>query len=306
MAVFQIGTRGSQLALYQANYTRDRLQAFFPAHRFELAIIKTEGDRDQASSLRQIGGLGVFTKAIEDALLAGEVDIAVHSLKDLPSAMAAGTVLGAVPPRAAVEDVLVTASGTQLTELPQAAQVATGSIRRRSQLLSIRPDLQIIDLRGNIDTRLSKVSEKVVDGIIMARAAIERLQLKQVKYAVFSPATMIPAVGQGAIGIQCRDDDSRTRELLSKLDHHPTRVAVTAERAYLHKLDSGCQFPVGAHARITETGLHLACIVASIDGKKIIKKDRTAPAEEAENLGIALGEAMLSAGAGDILAELAR
>jgi hydroxymethylbilane synthase len=250
MQKIRIGTRGSRLALWQADYIEHLLRQSNNDIELERIIIKTEGDRDQSSSLTQIGGQGVFTKAIEEALLENRIDVAVHSLKDLPSAMPEGLFLAAVPERGPVEDVLVTKDGLSLNELGEGASVATGSIRRCSQLLHLRPDLDIQDLRGNIETRLNKLYQQNLDGIIMARAAIYRLELDHVKYYSFSTDEMVPGVGQGAVGVQTRADDLATNEVVRLISHQETFDAVTAERAFLNELDSGCQFPVGAYARI--------------------------------------------------------
>ncbi len=301
MTTIRIGTRGSQLALWQANYIQNTLQKEYPNQIFEQVIIKTEGDADQKSSLTNIGGQGVFTKAIEDALTDERIDLAVHSLKDLPSNNPPGLELGAVPPRASVEDVLVTKDGSSLKTLPQKANVATGSLRRRSQLLNLRPDLQLHDLRGNIDTRLHKLHEQNFAAIIMAKAAIIRLQLNDVRYYTFSPDEMIPSVGQGAIGLQIRSGDTPIKTLIEKINHQESLQAVTAERAFLNKLDSGCQFPVGAYAVIQEDSLVLKGFVGSEDGRTVIRENISGKAQNAEILGHKLAQKLIDRGALDIL-----
>jgi hydroxymethylbilane synthase len=301
MKTIRIGTRGSQLALWQANYIKDAIEKHHPNIEVELQIIKTEGDRDQRSSLTRIGGQGVFTKALEDALIAAQVDVAVHSLKDLPSQMTDGLVLGAVPERGPVEDVLVSIDGRHLDDYPERARIATGSIRRKSQLLHLRPDVQITDLRGNIDTRLRKLHSQGLDGIFMARAAIWRLQLKDVQYHTFDPQHMIPAVSQGAIGIQIRADDKTAREVVMPLNHPDTLAAVTAERAYLHTLDSGCQFPVGGFAEVHQDRLIMHGFVGSEDGRTVIRETLEDQAEAPAVLGRKLAEVLISRGALKIL-----
>ncbi|RLD15961.1 hydroxymethylbilane synthase, partial [candidate division KSB1 bacterium] len=261
----RIGTRGSALALWQTEFVENSLKRHFPELQIERIIIKTEGDRDQKTSLTQMGGQGVFTKTIEQALLDGRIDVAVHSLKDLPSTMPEELMLAAVPERGPVEDVLVTPQGKGLSELPAGATVATGSIRRRCQLLQMRPDLKLVDLRGNIHTRLRKLHEQNLDGIIMARAALLRLNIEDVHYRVFAPQEMIPAVGQGAIGIQIRANDERTAQWVSAINHEPTRQAVTAERTVLRVLDTGCQFPMGAFGQVKNGTLELVAFVGSMD-----------------------------------------
>jgi hydroxymethylbilane synthase len=298
---FRIGTRGSRLALWQADYIAQLLRHHHPEVILERVIIKTEGDRDQQSSLTRIGGLGVFTKAIEEALLDKRIDIAVHSLKDLPSTMADGLVLAAVPKRGAVQDALVSADGRSFRDLPQGAQIATGSIRRRAQLLYLRPDLQMSDLRGNIDTRLKQLHTRRLDGLIMARAAQERLQLRDVAFHLFEIEDMIPAVGQGAIGVQIRSDDAETMTMVSDLNHVSTYQSITAERAFLQTLDSGCQFPVGAFARVQDHTLRLQAFVGSEDGREVIKDETEGQSVKAEKLGRILAERCIEKGARTIL-----
>lgn len=301
MQKIKLGTRGSQLALWQASHIESLLKTHHPQLKVERIIIHTEGDRDQNSSLTQIGGQGVFTKAIEQALLDGRIDIAVHSLKDLPSQMADGLALGAVPQRGPVEDVLVTNDGKSYSDLTTGATVATGSIRRRSQLQRLRPDLKMVDLRGNIDTRLRKLREQNLDGIIMARAALLRLELDEVRFSVFPVEDMVPGVGQGAVGVQIRSNDAATGAVIAALNDYPSRQAVDAERAVLYTLDSGCQFPIGAYARLD--GEHLTCsaYVGNMDGTKRIVDSIEGPADQAEQLGRSLGEKLIAAGARDIL-----
>ncbi len=301
MDKIRIGSRGSHLALWQAHYIKTKLREQHPETEFHIVIIKTEGDRDQNSSLSKIGGQGVFTKAIEEALLEDHIDIAVHSLKDLPSDMTDGLQLGAVPERATVADVLVTENGSPLSELKKSACIATGSIRRRSQLLYLRPDLEIADLRGNIDTRLQKIKTQNLDGIIMAEAALVRLELDDVAYYPFKIDEMLPAVGQGAIGVQIRETDRRTSEFVKAINDEKTYRAVQAERAFLHKLDSGCQFPVGGCARIASGKLQITGFVGSIDGKTIIKDTMEGDSAAAEAIGRALAEKMIGRGARKIL-----
>jgi hydroxymethylbilane synthase len=301
MRQIRIGTRGSQLALWQAAFVESKLKQHFPELALERVIIKTEGDQDQQSSLTKIGGQGVFTKTLEIALLENKVDIAVHSLKDLPSTMTEGLILGAVPERGPVEDVLVTPDGSKLDELPEGATVASGSIRRRSQLLHIRPDLRVTDLRGNIDTRLRKLKTEDMDAIFMARAALVRLQLDTVQYYTFDPGNLIPAVGQGAIGIQIRDADLQTKELVTPLNHLPTYQAVTAERAVLNTLDSGCQFPVGAYASIMDDNLTIHGFVGSEDGKTVLKEKMSGRADHAFDIGEELANTLIKQGALSIL-----
>ncbi len=301
MKTIRLGTRGSQLALWQAGFVEHQLKLSRSDLNIERVVIKTEGDLDQKSSLTRIGGTGVFTKSIELALLEGRIDLAVHSLKDLPSDMTPGLELGAVPERGPVEDVLVTGKGTGLNELKRGAVIATGSIRRRSQILHLRPDLQMRDLRGNIDTRLGKLHEQNLDGIIMALAAIKRLELRDVAFHPIPVADLTPAVGQGALGLQTRAEDTTTREVVDILNHEPTRKAVDAERAFLHTLDSGCQFPVGALATIKKSEITLTGFVGSEDGSTIIREQLVYNIDRPGDAGNHLAHRFIDRGALDIL-----
>jgi hydroxymethylbilane synthase len=267
----------------------------------ELVVIKTEGDRDQRSCLTQIGGQGVFTKAIEDALVAGTIDIAVHSLKDLPSTMEESLALGAVPEREDVRDVLVTIDGRSLEQLPRGALIASGSLRRRSQLLAMRPDLQLTTLRGNIDTRLAKLKTEGLDGLIMAKAALNRLGRQEVPGALLEVSHFVPAVGQGAIGVQIRKDDASVRSFVASIDHPSTHACVTAERSFLRTLDSGCQFPVGAHGFMEKDLLMLRGYVASPEGTSFLIETQHGAPHQAEAIGVALGERLLALGARTLL-----
>lgn len=297
----RIGTRGSKLALWQANFIQHSLEKLHPDISFEQKIIKTQGDRDQSSSLTKIGGQGVFTKAIEQALLDHEIDMAIHSLKDLPSSMTPGLMLGAVPERGPVEDVLITPGGLFLNDLPVGAKIASGSIRRRSQILSRRPDLQLTDLRGNIETRIDKLHSTDLDGIIMARAAIVRLGLKNVKYQIFTLDEMLPAIGQGAIGVQVREGDEEIAGIAGSLNDKATNAAVAAERELLKKLDSGCQFPVGGYAIVNLNKLTIYGFVGSENGDKTIREVVESETEHAADAGNLLGEKLIKRGALSIL-----
>lgn len=301
MRTIRVGTRGSNLALWQASFVRKALENLNPDVQFEQVIIKTEGDLDQSSSLTLIGGQGIFTKEIEKALMDDRIDIAVHSLKDLPSKMPDDLILGAVPERGPVEDVLVTEQGLLLEELPEKSRIATGSIRRKSQLLNMRPDLLISDLRGNIDTRLKKLRENNLDGIIMAKAAILRLELNEVKFVEFNTDKMIPAVGQGAVGIQIREDDLDTNKIVMSINHLDTYHAIIAERELLFTLDSGCQFPVGSYARVLNGKLSIKGFVASENGHKIISDSVDSLAEDARKAGKELAEKLIQRGARTLL-----
>jgi hydroxymethylbilane synthase len=260
----KLGTRGSPLALWQADFVTNALKQLHPTLQIERVIIQTQGDVDLQSSLTQIGGTGVFTKAIEQALVNQEIDLAVHSLKDVPSVVHEQTMLAAIPERGPVQDALITLDGASIQQLPPNPRIATGSIRRRAQLLHMRPDAVLCDLRGNIDTRLQKLAQHY-HAIVMARAALLRLQ-KSVPYWEFSTTQMVPAVGQGALGIQILSKNDSLQMLLQSLNHVPSQVAVTAERSLLAALDSGCQFPIGGYAYWEASTLHLHAIVSNFDG----------------------------------------
>jgi hydroxymethylbilane synthase len=300
----RIGTRGSKLALWQANFVKSEIEKNFHSIQVSLKIIQTQGDQDQASSLTQIGGQGAFTKSIEQALIDGQIDLAVHSLKDLPSQMPDVLSLGAVPERGAVHDVFIGLEASNFYKLPPGATIASGSIRRRAQLLSIRSDLRFIDLRGNIETRLRKLQQNRYDGIIMAEAALVRLKLKEVRFYRFSLDEILPAVSQGAIGIQVRNQEQALQPILEKLNDLNTFLSVSSERAFLQRLDSGCQFPVAAYAEIKEDKLNLRGLVASADGSTVLKHTLTAGRSEAEQVGIALAERLIKHGAMQLLQEV--
>ena len=295
-----IGTRGSQLALWQAEYIKKRLNSHFPDLEIALQIIKTTGDRIQNRTLIGLGK-GVFTKEIEVALLDGTVDLAVHSMKDLPTELPDGLCIAAIPAREDPRDVLVTQSGVSLGELPKAAKIGTTSPRRRSQLLYLRPDLQVVDVRGNLDTRLRKLHETDLDGIILAAAGIKRLIGSEIITAYFEIDQMVPAVGQGALGVETREDDFEMKELLSAVNHPDSKLEVSAERSVLRGLGGGCQVPIGANARLIDGGLSLIGIVSSPDGSRRVVEHISGDSSNAVGLGEALAEILLQRGAGEIL-----
>jgi hydroxymethylbilane synthase len=297
----KIGTRGSELALCQAGFVKEKLSVLYPENEFQIVEIKTEGDRDQKSSLTKIGGVGIFTRAIENALLDRRVDIAVHSLKDFPSFIADGLFLAAVPERGDVEDVLVTNNGYSLSELRKNAMIGTGSIRRACQLRSIRKDLIIEDLRGNIETRLRKLKDGCYDGIIMAKVAIVRLGLKKIKFSILSPEIMIPAVGQGGIAVEIRKEDEEMMHMVTCINHPPSYMAVQAERSFLHRLNTGCQFPAGAIAVAKDNTFTIEGFTGSEDGSIILREKISAPPFDPVKLGIILAEKLIGRGAMGLL-----
>jgi hydroxymethylbilane synthase len=291
-----IGSRGSQLALWQAHWVQARLEQLGEQCRIE--IIKTTGDKITDVALSQVGSKGLFTKEIEEALLAGTIDLAVHSLKDMPTELPAGLTLAAIPEREDPRDALV---GRTLPNLEKGARVGTGSLRRAAQLRALRPDLQIEDIRGNIDTRLRKLDEGRYDAIVLASAGLRRLGWENRITELFDPGIMCPAVGQGALAIETRDDDGAGFQAAQRLEHAETRAAVTAERAVLASLGGGCQAPMGAHAFIKDGKLFLIALIVSPDGTQTVRKETQGPIAEAAALGRSLGEQLLAAGGKQIL-----
>jgi hydroxymethylbilane synthase len=264
---FVVGTRGSRLALRQTDLVVQVLRAAHPGVAIDLREVHTEGDRTSAP-LSQIGGTGVFTKAIEEALLRGDVDIAVHSMKDLPPAVAHGLAIAAVPERADPRDVLVTRDGATLEELPAGARIGTGSTRRAVQLRALRPDIATAEIRGNVDTRIRKVDAGEYDGVVLALAGLQRLGLEARAAHTFEADVMTPAVGQAAVAVETRADDAETVALVGAVDHWQTRVAVSAERAFLERLGAGCRLPVGCWARARHDGaVALDAFLADDDGR---------------------------------------
>ena len=309
MKSIRIGTRGSALALWQARHVQERLQQLPDTPAVELVIIETQGDRDTQASLSRIGGEGVFTKAIQDAVLAGKADVAVHSMKDLPTATVPGLTLAAIPERASAFDAFVSRKHRRFAELPTGARVATGSLRRRAQLLHHRPDLELVDIRGNIDTRLRKLSELDLNGLILAEAGLCRLGLQSNIAEVLSVKWMLPAVGQGALGLECRSADHETQAVVCRLDEYSSRQSVLAERAVLRALGGGCQVPLGACAQhLKPEGpdgrrLRITAAVLSVDGRQRLRETLEGPEGAAEELGIQLAEALLRSGARQFLSE---
>ena len=290
-----IGSRGSQLALWQAHHIAACLLKLGVETRLE--IIKTTGDKITDVPLAQVGGKGLFTKEIEEALLAGSIDLAVHSLKDMPTALPAGLTLAAIPEREDPRDALI---GKSLTELGPAGRVGTSSLRRAAQLHALGRGLVIENLRGNVDTRLRKLDEGQYDAIVLAAAGLRRLGWSDRIRELLDPSIMCPAAGQGALAIETRDDGGAAQQIAGKLNHAATNAAVTAERALLAKLEGGCQVPIGAYGHFDGSTLHLQAIVASPDGSRMMRDSVTGSGDPAA-LGRELGERMLASGAREIL-----
>lgn len=300
---FRLGTRGSALALWQTNWTLDLLREAVPECRFEHVVIKTTGDQRQDIPLPAVGAQGMFVKELELALEAGEIDLAVHSSKDLPSVLHPGLVLGAFLPREDVHDALISRKWASLAELPDGARIGTGSFRRQSQLKAHNPSWQFSDIRGNLDTRLKKLETEGLDAIVLAAAGLKRLGWGDRITQLIPKAVVLPAVGQGAVGLEIREGDTELAGLLSRVDHAPTRAAVLAERAFLRKVQGGCQAPVGAHAVLVGDQLILEAVVAAMDGSQVIRRAMEGPMAKPEELGTALAEELLGLGARDLLAK---
>jgi len=291
-----IGSRGSQLALWQANWVKARLEGLGEECRIE--IIHTTGDKITDVALSKVGTKGLFTKEIEEALLGGSIDLAVHSLKDMPTEVPSGLVLAAMPVREDPRDALV---GRKLAEIPQGARVGTSSLRRAAQLRAVRPDLNIENIRGNVDTRLRKLDNGDYDAILLAAAGLRRLGWHERIAEVLEPETMCPAVGQGALTIETRDDAGRAFAVVTRLDDPQTKICVTAERAVLATLGGGCQVPIGAHAVVEGTEVVLRAVVVSPDGSEIVRRNASGAVSDAAAIGRELGAELLASGGAKIL-----
>lgn len=297
-----IATRGSKLALWQANHVKSLIEEVSPGTSVSLNVIQTKGDKILDSPLSQVGGKGLFVKEIEEALLDGRADLAVHSMKDVPMELPEELIIGCVPKREEASDCFLSRSYNSLEELPKGALVGTSSLRRKAQILARRPDLLIHDLRGNIDTRLGKLEDGEYDAIILATSGLSRLDLHARHMAPFELDQLLPAVGQGALGIECREDDYNLLVLLASLEDRDSRVRVNAERAFMTALEGGCQIPAGCHARmLDEERIHVQGLVAREDGTEIIRAERTGDASESEKLGAAVAEEILEKGGREIL-----
>lgn len=298
-----IGTRGSDLALFQARQIAWQLQNTNVDLSVRIKTIVTSGDKLLDAPLARIGDTGLFVKEIENELLANEIDIAVHSCKDLPTGLPPGLKIAAFARREDPRDVFIGRAGS-LDEIPSGARVGTSSLRRRSQLLALRPDLEIVDIRGNVETRIRKIGEQGLHGTILAAAGVKRLEREADIGFVFTETEMVPAVGQGIIALECRASDNLVGKLIKEIDDADARTAATAERALLHTLEGGCQVPIGAHAVVKEGELRLAAYLGSLDGSRTVTMSATGPAGQAQTIGQDLALEMLKAGGGEILAEV--
>ncbi len=300
----KIGTRGSLLATTQSTWVKKQIEAEHPGVTVELVKIVTQGDKILDVPLAKVGGKGLFVKEIEEALLRRDVDLAVHSMKDVPSELPEELHLGIIPLRENPHDAFIATKYAKFTDLPQGARVGTSSLRRKSQLAALRPDLEIVDLRGNLDTRLRKLDEGQFQAIILAAAGLNRLGMSSRATGYFTAKEMLPAVGQGALGLELRRDDADLLEGLSFLNDATTTIAVAAERGFLFRLEGGCQVPIGAYAKVNNGRVELTGLVASLDGKVVLKESIAGPKEKAGELGVQLADRILDMGGREILAEV--
>jgi hydroxymethylbilane synthase len=297
----KIGTRGSKLALYQAEQVKKSIEQLFPETSAELVIIKTKGDEVLDVALSKIGDKGLFTKELENELLSGGIDMAVHSLKDLPTDLNEAFTVGAVLERADFRDALVSVKGKKLHELTPSDKIATSSLRRKAGLLAINPEFQIIDIRGNVNTRLRKMEEGYCDAIVMAAAGLIRLGLDKYITEILEPEVIIPAVSQGVIAIETRKNDPEINNICQKLNHKPTWQAVVSERAFMRTLQGGCQIPVGCYTHVKDDIITITGFIASPDGTKYLKDNIEGNIKDAVNLGSQLAKRLLGRGGDDIL-----
>lgn len=300
-----IGSRGSELALWQAKFIKREIEKAVKNVRVEIKIIKTTGDKILNVALSKIGDKSLFTKELETALLNGEIDLAVHSLKDLQTQLPKGLKLAAVTKRHPVEDVLIARKkGTTLWTLKEKAVIATGSLRRKSQIMHLRPDLKLIELRGNVPTRIEKFLKSDWDGIILARAGVERLKLSKYISSIIDKNEILPAVGQGALGIEIVEKNSDINHILMSIHDEDTYLAVLAERSLLRTLEGGCQVPIGAYAQVKSNGIYLDAMVGSLDGTITFRKNARGKKMDADKLGKSLAKDLLKAGAKEILDDI--
>jgi hydroxymethylbilane synthase len=302
-----VGTRGSELALWQSTFVKSRLSAFHPTLHVELQVIKTLGDKILDSPLSKIGDKGLFTKEIERALVEKTIDLAVHSMKDVPTQLPFGLTLGAITEREDVRDVFIghpKKNYRRFADLPTGAQIATGSLRRKSQLLQHRPDFRIVDIRGNLNTRMHKLDESDWDGMILARAGVKRLGMEKRITEILPLDIMLPAVGQGALALEIRDEDEETQRLVDSLHHVETARSVVGERTFLRFLEGGCQVPIGTYGRIENEVFKLDAVIGSIDGTRAVRGTISGSPSASAHLGEELARQLLSEGGKEILEEI--
>ncbi len=299
-----LGSRGSKLALWQANYVASQLTRVVPDLDVEVKVIKTKGDKILDVALSRIGDKGLFTKEIEKELLDGSIDMAIHSMKDLPSQMAPGLCIGAVLKRENPGDVLISRQGYKFSDLPEGAIIGTSSLRRISQIRALRPDIVLVDIRGNIETRIRKMYEQELDGIVLAYAGVKRLGLEEKISDILPYNIMLPAVGQGAIAIEVRQGDTSNLELARSINHEPTNWATRTERSFLKVLEGGCQVPIGCYAEVSGENITVEGLVASLDGRRVFRESIQGKCQEADLIGRQLARDLLQKGAASVLAEI--
>jgi hydroxymethylbilane synthase len=302
--IIKIGTRGSKLALTQSSLIKKIIENKHSDIGVELVIIKTKGDKIIDSPLSKIGGKGLFVKEIEDSLLDEKIDIAVHSIKDVPAELPEGLCIPFFPEREDPGDAFLSLKYKSIQDLPEGARVGTGSLRRSSQLLNMRQDIVIVPIRGNVDTRMGKLEKQELDAIILATSGLNRMGLSSEIKEKLSPEILIPAVGQGALGLEIRENDKLCHDILGFINHGETELAVKAERAFLKRLEGGCQVPIGAFAKIKNNQILIRGMVAELDGSRIIKAEHESQCDDPDKTGITLAEKLLDAGADKILASV--
>ncbi len=300
----KIGTRGSKLALWQAHWVKSALEKKFPQTPVELIIIKTEGDKIIDVPLAKVGGKGLFVKEIEQALLTQRIDIAVHSMKDMPADMPEGLCIGAIPERENPIDVFISRNGAGFKNLAAGSVIGTSSLRRGAQLQHVRSDIVIRPIRGNLDTRIKKLESENFDALVLAAAGVKRLNLEHKITEYLDFEIMLPAVGQGALCIEIRENDTAVGTMVESIEHEPSRAVVSGERAFLKRLEGGCQVPIAGHGNISKNTFRLTGLVADVDGSQVIKDEKSGPLETSETIGIELAEALLARGADKILKKL--
>ncbi|MBI4377662.1 MAG: hydroxymethylbilane synthase [Nitrospinae bacterium] len=306
MKKIRIGTRGSQLALWQANWVKDTLEDWYPDLEIEIRKIKTTGDKILDAPLSRVGGKGLFVKEIEEALIGKRIDIAIHSMKDVPTDLPEGLCISAIAEREDPRDALISRDGIKLNDLKKGARIGTSSLRRQVQLLNFRSDFEIEQLRGNLDTRMDKLITRDLDAIIVAAAGVKRMGWEK-KITEYLPYKIfLPAIGQGAIGIETRESDNTIKGMIERFNHRETSLCIKAERSFLKRLGGGCQVPIAALGIITKGGLKLEGMVSSIDGKILYRDSEEDRVDRVESLGIRLAERLLQRGADKVLKEVYR
>ncbi|MCP3876363.1 MAG: hydroxymethylbilane synthase [Desulfobacteraceae bacterium] len=299
-----IGTRGSQLALWQANFIKSEIEHLFPELGVELNIIKTTGDRITDRPLAMVGGKGLFVKEIENALLNNDIDLAVHSMKDMPGELPEGLIIGAIPERENPFDVLISKNKSLLADYKKGAKIGTSSLRRASQIKHVRPDVTIESIRGNLDTRINKLKSGEYDAIVLAAAGLRRLDQAHEITQYLDDTLMVPAVGQGALCIETRANDHAVSPIMKKLDHYESRICVTGERAFLKQIEGSCHIPVACFGKIVDDHVVFTAVVASEDGKELIKEQITSSLDQVERAGFSLANQVLEKGGKKILEQL--